>query len=172
MQQLRIVGMYTCNTTYLCNTVTIHMAGVCRHSVLCPLQADSTHTSLASQQPGVVRGYGVVNTPAFTPGPEQSPLMTWGDIGSTPIRLDQEDDIHVNASGGEYTTSKVACTGRNYALHLWLLLFWHCDRLFCLLGMPSMTVGTHDTQAALLLMLAASTTYSAVCSRDNKAMHS
>ena len=52
-------------------------------------------------QAGLVRGYGVVNTPAFTPGPEQSPLMTWGDIGSTPIRLDQEDDIHVSTSTGK-----------------------------------------------------------------------
>ena len=57
-----------------------------------------------AQQPGVVRGYGVLNTPAFTPGPDQSPLMTWGDIGSTPVRLDEEDDIHVGASSGKTHT--------------------------------------------------------------------
>lgn len=56
------------------------------------------------QQPGMVRGYGVLNTPAFTPGVENSPLMTWGDIGSTPVRLDEEDDIHVSASTGEGST--------------------------------------------------------------------
>lgn len=61
----------------------------------------SGQTGSAVQQPGVVRGYGVLNTPAFTPGPDQSPLMTWGDIGSTPIRLDEEDDIHVSASAGK-----------------------------------------------------------------------
>ena len=61
----------------------------------------SGQTGSAIQQPGVVRGYGVLNTPAFTPGPDQSPLMTWGDIGSTPIRLDDEDDIHVSASAGK-----------------------------------------------------------------------
>ena len=55
---------------------------------------------MQAQQPGAIRGYGVVNTPAFTPGPDASPLMTWGDIGSTPIRLDQEDDIHVSTSTG------------------------------------------------------------------------
>ncbi len=67
----------------------------------CELQAEGSQKGEVLQQPGVVRGYGVLNTPAFTPGPEQSPLMTWGDIGSTPIRLDQEDDIHVSTSTGE-----------------------------------------------------------------------
>lgn len=65
-----------------------------------PSKAEGSQTGEATHQPGVVRGYGVMNTPAFTPGPEQSPLMTWGDIGSTPIRLDQEDDIHVSTSTG------------------------------------------------------------------------
>lgn len=67
----------------------------------CEMQAEGSQTGEATHQPGVVRGYGVMNTPAFTPGPEQSPLMTWGDIGSTPIRLDQEDDIHVSTSTGQ-----------------------------------------------------------------------
>ena len=64
------------------------------------LQAEGSQAGQQMQQPGAIRGYGVVNTPAFTPGPEQSPLMTWGDIGSTPVRLDQEDDIHVSTSTG------------------------------------------------------------------------
>lgn len=64
------------------------------------LQAAGRQAGMQAQQPGAVRGYGVVNTPAFTPGPDASPLMTWGDIGSTPIRLDQEDDIQVSTSTG------------------------------------------------------------------------
>lgn len=66
------------------------------------LQAEGGQAGMQAQQPGAIRGYGVVNTPAFTPGPDASPLMTWGDIGSTPIRLDQEDDIHVSTSTGGY----------------------------------------------------------------------
>ena len=65
---------------------------------------------MQAQQPGAVRGYGVVNTPAFTPGPDASPLMTWGDIGSTPIRLDQEDDIHVSTFTGMHLIKlPIAC---------------------------------------------------------------
>ncbi|KAL3151583.1 hypothetical protein ABBQ38_012579 [Trebouxia sp. C0009 RCD-2024] len=65
-------------------------------------KAEGAHgqAGMQGQQPGAIRGYGVLNTPAFTPGLDASPLMTWGDIGSTPIRLDQEDDIHVSTSTG------------------------------------------------------------------------
>ncbi|KAL3159304.1 hypothetical protein ABBQ32_011258 [Trebouxia sp. C0010 RCD-2024] len=63
-------------------------------------KAAGAQAGMQGQQPGAIRGYGVLNTPAFTPGPDASPLMTWGDIGSTPIRLDQEDDIHVSTSTG------------------------------------------------------------------------
>ncbi len=45
-------------------------------------------------------GYGAVNTPTFTPGVDASPIMTWGDIESTPMRLAEEDDIHVQPSTG------------------------------------------------------------------------
>ena len=65
------------------------------------IQEEVNQSVGVAQQAGAVRGYGVVNTPSFTPGPEQSPLMTWGDLGSTPVRLDEEDDIHVNASAGK-----------------------------------------------------------------------
>ena len=42
----------------------------------------------------VNRGY--VATPSFTPGAGgESPLMTWGQIDGTPLRLDADDDIHV-----------------------------------------------------------------------------
>lgn len=73
------------------------------------LQAEGSQAGPQMQQPGAIRGYGVVNTPAFTPGPEQSPLMTWGDIGSTPVRLDQEDDIHVSTSTGVSHSILLAC---------------------------------------------------------------
>ena len=35
----------------------------------------------------VVRGYRCVATPSPMPGAEASPLMTWGDIESTPLAL-------------------------------------------------------------------------------------
>ena len=35
-------------------------------------------------------GYQAVATPSLTPGPDQSPIMTWGELGATPVRLDEE----------------------------------------------------------------------------------
>ena len=52
-------------------------------------------------------GYGAVNTPSFTPGVDASPIMTWGDIESTPMRLAEEDDIHVEPSTGGWNTGLV-----------------------------------------------------------------
>lgn len=69
---------------------------------------DST-AGAAAPQPGVVRDYGVLNTPSFVPGVDQSPLMTWGDIGSTPIRLDEDDDIHVSAAAGKGHSLPCVC---------------------------------------------------------------
>ena len=78
---------------------------------------------MQAQQPGAVRGYNVVNTPAFTPGPDASPLMTWGDIGSTPIRLDQEDDIQVSTSTGGLLLAVPGCS--HWCTHCSNFLFWH-----------------------------------------------
>lgn len=36
------------------------------------------------------QGYGYMRTPQIVPGVDASPLMTWGDIASTPLRLDSE----------------------------------------------------------------------------------
>ncbi len=38
-------------------------------------------------------GYGLLATPSFTPGGagDESPIMTWGDIASTPLRLGDDD---------------------------------------------------------------------------------
>lgn len=35
-------------------------------------------------------GYQAVATPSFTPGPNESPIMTWGELGATPVRLDED----------------------------------------------------------------------------------
>lgn len=35
-------------------------------------------------------GYQALATPSFTPGPGQSPIMTWGELGATPVRLDED----------------------------------------------------------------------------------
>ncbi len=41
-----------------------------------------------------------LSTPAFTPGQVgESPLMTWGDIASTPLRIDGEDLLAPGAAG-------------------------------------------------------------------------
>lgn len=69
-------------------------------------KADGSGAGNASQQqrskaaaalaPGT-RGYGYERTPQIVPGvTDASPLMTWGDIASTPLRLDaagQPDDL-------------------------------------------------------------------------------
>jgi protein DGCR14 len=34
-------------------------------------------------------------TPSLTPGVEESPFMTWGDLEGTPLRLDLDDDVPV-----------------------------------------------------------------------------
>ena len=47
---------------------------------------------LPSESPQV-NGYGFVGTPSPAPGVEESPLMTWGEIESTPFRLDPADSI-------------------------------------------------------------------------------
>ena len=45
--------------------------------------------------------YGVLATPSLTPGAGgQSPIMTWGDIASTPLRLG-DDDMPEAAGGGD-----------------------------------------------------------------------
>ena len=36
-------------------------------------------------------GYNVLATPSYIPGVDASPFMTWGDIESTPLRLDADD---------------------------------------------------------------------------------
>ncbi|XP_052074632.1 splicing factor ESS-2 homolog isoform X2 [Mytilus californianus] len=47
---------------------------------------------LPSESPQI-NGYGFVGTPSPAPGVDESPLMTWGEIESTPFRLDPADAI-------------------------------------------------------------------------------
>lgn len=50
--------------------------------------------------PKGVSGYSFVATPSYTPGVEESPFMTWGDIDGTPLRLETEDTpVGIGGSG-------------------------------------------------------------------------
>jgi protein DGCR14 len=40
-----------------------------------------------------VGGYGFVSTPIHTPGPGDTPLMTWGEIEGTPFRIETDIDM-------------------------------------------------------------------------------
>jgi protein DGCR14 len=53
-------------------------------------QRQADRLAAAAVAPGT-RGYGYMKTPQIVPGVDASPLMTWGDIASTPLRLDGMD---------------------------------------------------------------------------------
>ncbi len=55
----------------------------------------------AGDSAGPGAGYGLLATPSFTPGGagDESPIMTWGDIASTPLRLG-DDDMPEGADAG------------------------------------------------------------------------
>jgi protein DGCR14 len=53
-------------------------------------QRQAERVAAAAVAPGT-RGYGYMKTPQIVPGVDASPLMTWGDIASTPLRLDGMD---------------------------------------------------------------------------------
>ncbi|KAJ1093767.1 hypothetical protein NDU88_006859 [Pleurodeles waltl] len=55
---------------------------------------------LIPQDSPKVQGYGFVGTPSPIPGVEDSPLMTWGEIESTPFRLDGSETPYVDKSPG------------------------------------------------------------------------
>ncbi|XP_005102187.1 splicing factor ESS-2 homolog [Aplysia californica] len=54
---------------------------------------------LQSQSPQV-NGYGFMRTPSPAPGVADSPMMTWGEIESTPARLDNANDLLPAATPG------------------------------------------------------------------------
>jgi protein DGCR14 len=39
----------------------------------------------------MVNGFKLMGTPSPAPGVEESPLMTWGEIDGTPLRLDASE---------------------------------------------------------------------------------
>ena len=45
----------------------------------------------------MVRGeeYAPVATPSYSPGPDNSPIMTWGEVAATPLRIEDDDDSTV-----------------------------------------------------------------------------
>ena len=67
--------------------------------------------------------YEVMVTPSFTPGPDESPLMTWGDLAGTPLRLEAEDDIHVSAGEAGKLCSSSCCVGTA----VWVLVVEACE---------------------------------------------
>jgi hypothetical protein len=54
--------------------------------------------------------FSVLATPSFTPGVEESPFITWGDLEGTPLRLDADEDFVVNpadAAGPQFRVPEV-----------------------------------------------------------------
>lgn len=45
------------------------------------------NTAAVAVAPGT-QGYGYMKTPQIVPGVDASPIMTWGDVASTPLRID------------------------------------------------------------------------------------
>ncbi|XP_072514557.1 splicing factor ESS-2 homolog [Salminus brasiliensis] len=63
-----------------------------------------------------VNGYGFEGTPSPAPGVSESPLMTWGEIESTPFRLDGSDTPIIERSHGP--SFKIPEPGRRERLGL------------------------------------------------------
>ena len=61
---------------------------------------------LPAQSPAV-NGFGFVATPSPSPGVDESPLMTWGEIEGTPFRLDGSDTPASKAQGPKFKISDV-----------------------------------------------------------------
>uniref|UniRef100_A0A3B5L7D9 Ess-2 splicing factor homolog n=1 Tax=Xiphophorus couchianus TaxID=32473 RepID=A0A3B5L7D9_9TELE len=55
---------------------------------------------LIPHESSTVNGYGFERTPSPAPGVADSPLMTWGEIESTPFRLDGSDTPYVERNHG------------------------------------------------------------------------
>ncbi|XP_074462796.1 splicing factor ESS-2 homolog isoform X1 [Larus michahellis] len=55
---------------------------------------------LIPQESPKVNGYGFVATPSPAPGVNESPFMTWGEIESTPLRLEGSETPYVDRTPG------------------------------------------------------------------------
>ncbi|CAL1569432.1 unnamed protein product [Knipowitschia caucasica] len=71
---------------------------------------------LIPQESPSVNGFGYVATPSPAPGVADSPLMTWGEIESTPFRLDGSDTPHIERNHGP--SFKIPEPGRRERLGL------------------------------------------------------
>ena len=56
--------------------------------------------SLLQAEKRPVRGdeYEEIATPSFTPGPGNSPIMTWGEVAATPRQVADDGDVRVLVS--------------------------------------------------------------------------
>ncbi|MBN3304278.1 splicing factor ESS-2 homolog [Amia ocellicauda] len=71
---------------------------------------------LIPQESPKVNGYGFEGSPSPAPGVADSPLMTWGEIESTPFRLDASDSPHIERNHGP--SFKIPEPGRRERLGL------------------------------------------------------
>ncbi|XP_049594171.1 splicing factor ESS-2 homolog [Syngnathus scovelli] len=71
---------------------------------------------LIAHESPTVNGYGFERTPSPAPGVAESPLMTWGEIESTPFRLDGSDTPYAERNHGP--SFKIPEPGRRERLGL------------------------------------------------------
>ncbi|XP_024113557.1 splicing factor ESS-2 homolog [Oryzias melastigma] len=71
---------------------------------------------LIPQESPTVNGYSYERTPLLAPGVSESPLMTWGEIESTPFRLDGSDTPYTERNHGP--SFKIPEPGRRERLGL------------------------------------------------------
>ncbi|XP_072000906.1 splicing factor ESS-2 homolog [Engystomops pustulosus] len=71
---------------------------------------------LIPQESPKVNGFGFVATPSPAPGVEDSPLMTWGEVESTPFRLDGSETPYTEKTSGP--SFKILEPGRRERLGL------------------------------------------------------
>ncbi|KAM4050142.1 splicing factor ESS-2 homolog [Anomaloglossus baeobatrachus] len=71
---------------------------------------------LIPQESPKVNGFGFVATPSPAPGVDDSPLMTWGEVESTPFRLDGSETPYIEKTPGP--SFKILEPGRRERLGL------------------------------------------------------
>ncbi|KAM5192586.1 splicing factor ESS-2 homolog isoform 1-T1 [Mantella aurantiaca] len=71
---------------------------------------------LIPQESPKVNGFGFVATPSPAPGVDESPLMTWGEVESTPFRLDGSETPYLEKAPGP--SFKILEPGRRERLGL------------------------------------------------------
>ncbi|XP_068127665.1 splicing factor ESS-2 homolog [Hyperolius riggenbachi] len=71
---------------------------------------------LIPQESPKVNGFGFVGTPSPAPGVDESPLMTWGEVESTPFRLDGSETPYMEKAPGP--SFKILEPGRRERLGL------------------------------------------------------